>query len=85
MLLALLLGQWLAVAHGFLHPATAAPDVQCELCLHAQGMDSGALAVHAPALPPAAAHEAPLVALTAPLVSRVTRHCPIRGPPITLV
>ena len=85
MLLALLLGQWLAVAHGFLHPATAAPDVQCELCLHAQGMDSGAVAALPQQAVPQSTQEAPLVALLAPVLTPASRHCPIRGPPSSLV
>jgi hypothetical protein len=84
MLLALLLGQWLAVAHGFLHPASATPDVQCELCLHAQGMDSGAVSALPQHAVPVASQEAPQQLAAAPVQSSLNRNRPIRGPPISL-
>ena len=47
LLLALVLGQWLTVAHAFLHPVTAGPDTHCEFCLHGPGLDSGTVATPA--------------------------------------
>jgi hypothetical protein len=81
LIVALLLSQWLVVAHAHEHPATAADQV-CELCVHAQQLGSAGIAA-APAQPafegrteaPASAG-ADLVAGTAPVVLRN------RGPPV---
>lgn len=43
LLLALLAGQWLAVAHAHDHPAIAVDQV-CALCVHAPGLDTPPLA-----------------------------------------
>ena len=80
--LALLLGQWLAFAHGFIHAASAAPDAQCEFCVHAQGLDSAApgMALASLALPPPATQSLPLVA--APDIARaLVLLPPATGPP----
>lgn len=41
--LVLLIGQLLQVAHAYEHPALSVHPV-CQVCLHGQGLDSGALA-----------------------------------------
>ncbi|MGQ0619051.1 MAG: hypothetical protein ACT4QA_03890 [Panacagrimonas sp.] len=78
--LALLLGQWLNLAHAYEHPALSA-DLHCEICLHAQGLDSGAVAAALSdlSIPP------PIVDSRVPAVRAAhVRHvapCSIRGPP----
>lgn len=47
---ALLLGQWLVLAHVIEHPALA-PEQACQICLYGQGLDSGAMAPTLAALP----------------------------------
>lgn len=47
---ALLLGQWLFLAHAIEHPALS-PEQACQICVHGQGLDSGALAPTVVALP----------------------------------
>jgi hypothetical protein len=82
LVLALVLGQWLTLAHSFQHAALDPADQQCQLCLHAQGLDSGA----APSLPNLVllgiAQEAPvsLPAISSP--GSAVRYCPIRAPPV---
>ncbi|HVT36854.1 MAG TPA: hypothetical protein VHE37_14785 [Nevskiaceae bacterium] len=82
MLLALLLGQWLNLAHGFIHPVDAGPDAHCQMCLHAQGMDSGAIApvTHLPPL--AVSHEIPALPLRRAVISIAADGHRIRGPPL---
>jgi hypothetical protein len=82
--LALLLGQWLAFAHELQHPALGS-DVDCQLCVHAHNLASGAPA-HA-ATPEFARHaqEAPPAAAPVVIVAAQRRLHPIRGPPETQV
>lgn len=78
--LALVLGQWLVLAHAFEHPALQA-DALCQICAHAQGLDGAALSPALP-LPPALVHaEVPAGDATqAPLAAPFTAY-DIRGPP----
>ncbi len=82
--LALLLGQLLTVAHGFEHRALST-EVSCQLCLHAQGLDSGATAPSAVAVPFTAAVETPLAAPTRRCVAPQIRYFNARAPPTFLV
>jgi hypothetical protein len=82
--LALVLGQWLSLAHDFQHPALKV-DAACQICVHAQGLDGGALApvVHLPsqfAIGEAPGTVAAMVASLAPQ-ARIR----IRGPPATAI
>ena len=78
--LALALGQWLAVAHSFEHPALQA-DAVCQICAHAQGLDGGALAPKISLPSQFALAEAPAIAATLPARAAATRRYNIRGPP----
>lgn len=82
--LALLLGQWLAFAHELQHPALGG-DVDCQLCVHAQNLASGAAPASGglPALKASA--EAPQAPDLAPPATRAAALIRIRGPPSTLV
>ncbi len=81
--LALLLGQWLSFAHQLQHPALSG-DVDCEFCVHAQNLASGAAAAGSSAPQFAATQEAPgSLAIAAP-ASRPVALIRIRGPPLTL-
>jgi hypothetical protein len=81
---ALLLGQWLTLAHAIEHPALS-PEQVCQICLHGQGLDSGAIAPTAVALPEfhAVAVDAPLLVAAVPL--RHTARYRARAPPVVLV
>ena len=81
LLLALVAGQWLAVAHAHEHPAVAVDPI-CELCVHAAGLGT-AVPVCAPAgfeWSAGSPRPPPSVLLTA------TGHVPVvvrnRGPPV---
>lgn len=58
LLLALLAGQWLTLAHGFEHSALQA-DVECTLCVQARAIGAGAPSSTATALRFEPAHVAP--------------------------
>jgi len=78
--LAIVLGQWLALAHSFEHPALQA-DTLCQICAHAQGLDGAAL-TPAPQSPSASAQsEAPAAVAVLPARAAVRRAYDIRGPP----
>lgn len=78
--LALVLGQWLVLAHAFEHPALQA-DALCQICAHAQGLDGAALSPALP-LPTALAHgEAPAGAATRSTLAAPLAAYDIRGPP----
>lgn len=83
LILALVISQWLVFAHAVSHPALAL-DPNCQVCVHASGLDSGALARTPPALPQAAAIEAPQPALVRAAVAAPRNHPRIRGPPKSL-
>jgi len=44
LILALALSQWLVAAHALQHAGLAQEQV-CQICLHAQGLDSGAVSL----------------------------------------
>lgn len=81
---ALVLGQWLALAHTFEHPALQV-DTACQICAHAQGLDGGALApsLHLPSQ--FAVGEAPPPATASAVLPARDAHQRIRGPPTHLV
>jgi hypothetical protein len=80
LILTLLVGQWLAVAHTHSHPALELEQV-CEVCVHAAGIGSGALVGQPPALPLAPKSEAPLIAVATVVETAVVAQARIRGPP----
>lgn len=81
--LTLLTGQWLALAHAAEHDLLA-PDVHCQICAHAPGVDSAVAASPPPALHLTSFHEAPQ-RTGAPAAHSCALHKPhIRGPPQTL-
>lgn len=82
--LALLLGQLLAFAHGFEHRALA-PDVTCQLCLHAQGLDSAATTPVVAAVQLDASFEAPLAVSARLVPALLVRLYNARAPPVFLV
>ncbi|MFT4046053.1 MAG: hypothetical protein QM661_05075 [Solimonas sp.] len=80
LVLALALGQWLALAHSFEHPALHA-DAVCQICAHAQGLDGAAL-TPVFSLPAAVAvAEAPSIGIVLPARAAAPRIYDIRGPP----
>ncbi|MGH8505477.1 MAG: hypothetical protein ACRETM_05865 [Stenotrophobium sp.] len=85
LLLALLLGQELLVAHTFTHSLLSPPDQLCQLCAHAPTHSGSAVAppppllVLAPQIPP------PDIAPPALQLTATAKHYPIRGPPVSLV
>lgn len=80
LILTLVVGQWLAVAHAHGH-ASLAVDQVCQICLHAPGIDTGALAGKPPALPAAPRAEAPAPVRSQAAAHIVSRYTRIRGPP----
>lgn len=77
---ALILGQWLTLAHANEHLAPA-QELSCEVCLHAERF-SGALAFAAPRLALAAHSCETPEALPEPAAPRrEAANCSIRGPP----
>lgn len=81
--LALVFSQWLVVAHAAAHPALAV-DLSCQICLHAPGIDGGALAGTPVVLLPCASTEAPAAAATGDIRAATSRDARIRGPPSLL-
>jgi hypothetical protein len=83
-ILALALSQWLVAAHVLQHSALAQEQV-CQICLHAQGLDSGAVSLALPtiSLPQQIEQIADLP--TAPALQVAVTSYPIRGPPSLLV
>lgn len=82
--LALVMGQWLSFWHAFQHPALGAADQLCQICVHAQGLDSGAITPSPTTLSFYAPERAktPIRSIDLPCVS--ASHPPIRGPPTHL-
>nr|ALV86632.1 hypothetical protein [uncultured bacterium 50] len=83
--LALLFGQLLQVAHAYEHKALSVHPV-CQVCIHGQGLDSGALAPSALALPTEFGAQAAIEQALPSAVStlRASAHRS-RGPPVILV
>jgi hypothetical protein len=77
---ALAMGQWLALAHSFEHPALQA-DAVCQICAHAQGLDGAALAPVFSLPTQSAAIETPAIASTLPARAAALAAYDIRGPP----
>ncbi|HEY0974791.1 MAG TPA: hypothetical protein VGE57_09885 [Solimonas sp.] len=80
---ALILGQWLLVAHAFEHPVSA-NDLTCQLCHVGHRTDAAPPPAIVQVVHAQATYEAPTLAATpAPRVAPLTRY-PIRGPPLRL-
>ena len=83
LLFALLLTQWLSVAHALEHPALS-PEKACAICLFDSGLDSAAPLPIAPVIAQSFSIEAP-VATTATSVAELQRARPrARAPPSIL-
>lgn len=80
----LLIGQLLQVAHAYEHKALSVHPV-CQVCIHGQGLDSGALAPSALALPEFGAVAPVAQALPAAVSTRPASAHRSRGPPVVLV
>lgn len=82
LLLVLLLvsGQWLNLAHAGKHPALTGGEQNCEFCVHAQGLAAGLVDLPRVAVP-TLAHEAPLSLGFVSVAVAAPAHYPIRGPP----
>lgn len=79
----LVLGQWLAIAHDYQHPALGG-DETCQVCLHGPNLQNGPAATAAlTGIVPET--EAPPALATAPVLSRRHTHTAIRAPPVRLV
>lgn len=83
LLVALFLGQWLVFAHAQQH-SPLEPERVCQICLHAQGLDSGALASTLPTLHLPVVHVVSTPQVETQTVAVTTAHYPIRGPPSLL-
>lgn len=78
--LALVLGQWLVLAHAFEHPALV-KDNSCQICIHAQGLDGAALSVTPVPATLTATVEVPAAPLYLAPFRAVFSSYDIRGPP----
>jgi hypothetical protein len=80
---ALVIGQWLAVAHDFQHPVTGS-DPACQVCTHGQSLSAGPS--HVPAIAASGLGIEPPCAIQI-LAVPARRHGPasIRAPPAALV
>jgi hypothetical protein len=80
---ALVVGQWLAVAHDFQHPVTAS-DLACQVCAHGPHFQAGPAALPAlSSLWPGSA--APVIHPPVPQLARRHTQASIRAPPADLV
>lgn len=82
LILVLALSQWLVVAHALEHPAYQSTEQYCQIGLHAQGLDSGAVVPADFSLPTFVAADAPFIVIAAQAASIARRAAPIRGPPL---
>lgn len=78
--LALVLGQWLSIAHSSSHAVLSADDAQCDFCLYEQGIGAGAY------LPPKTSspefsHERPRALVVRVFKTAAPSFYAIRGPP----
>ena len=80
--LALLVGQWLVLAHELQHPALGG-DLDCQLCAHVHNLASGAPPAVAASELAAYAQEIPAAVAAVVIVTAQHRFQPIRGPPET--
>lgn len=83
LIIALALSQWLVAAHVLQHSALAQEKV-CQICLHAQGLDSGAVQLVLPTLSLPQQTEIVADLPSAPLLLADHSTYPIRGPPSLL-
>lgn len=83
LIIALALSQWLVTTHALQHSALAQEKV-CQICLHAQGLDSGAMPLALPTVALPQQQESPIALPAAPLLRVVVSTYPIRGPPTLL-
>jgi hypothetical protein len=83
LIIALALGQWLVAAHALQHSALT-QEQTCQICLHAQGLDSGAVQLALPTLSLPQQVEMPANLPAAPVLPVVLAASPIRGPPSLL-
>ncbi len=83
LILALALSQWLVVGHALQH-ASLAQEQTCQICLHAQGLDSGAVQLTLPTLSLPQYSEVPADLPSAPALRVVLTSSSIRGPPSLL-
>jgi len=81
--LAVLFGQWLAVAHAEDHALQPGAAHVCAVCVYAHGAGHGALPA-VPRLALGASIEAPEIPLAATSSAVTVRLHPIRGPPALL-
>ena len=84
LILALAMSQWLVAAHALQHAGLAQEQV-CQICLHAQGLDSGAVSLALPTLSLPQQVERIAELPTAPLLQLADGSYPIRGPPFRLI
>lgn len=84
LILALALSQWLVAAHVLQHSALAQEQQTCQICLHAQGLDSGAVQLVLPTLSLPQQVESLVDLPSAPLLRVAVTTYPIRGPPSLL-
>jgi hypothetical protein len=82
--LVLLIGQLLQVAHAYEHKALSVHPV-CQICIHGQGFDAGALAPSAPALPEFGVQAPTAKALPSAVVTQRASAHRSRGPPAVLI
>lgn len=83
LILALALSQWLVAAHALQHTSLAQEQV-CQICLHAQGLDSGAVQLALPTLSLPQHSEIVADLPSTPVLQVVRATYPIRGPPSLL-
>lgn len=79
--LALIMGQWLTLAHAVEHPALASGgEATCDLCLHAHQLGA-ALPAASPTLLIVAGHAVFMPSAVSAAHAVAGSHYPIRGPP----
>lgn len=83
LILALAFSQWLVTAHVLQHSAVTQERV-CQICLHAQGLDSGAVQLALPTLSLPQQTEVLADLPSTPVLRVVLASYPIRGPPSLL-
>ncbi|WP_341921649.1 hypothetical protein [Hydrocarboniphaga effusa] len=84
LLFALLLTQWLSVAHALEHPALE-PEKACAICSFDAGLDSAAPLPAAPVIAHSLSIEAPVAIAATPSAERRRARPRARAPPSILV